>query len=256
MPRTYRPKNAVVKRSRLDASGSMTVVMNYLCQVEAATIAKRLSVTEPTIHRLINKLQKRLVEDAYLLHILCGLLVEGKAFLEPFAPALRWVSRLTPDDARNLKHCIYNCPSAVSLSAQQFQGYMMSGRMDFLDDTEWCDGRHLKFAEYSRLADYHFRPDYCDGCPNPMRRDVDLIIINSMSFDDILHPVYRKNFARHISALMIRRCARERILIANEEKRLYDFENLDGFEHEGDMRAEIIRKWLDSAIPYLRKNPL
>ena len=58
---------------------------------QAGITAPSVGTTEPTVHRIVTRLQDRLLVDSYLLHVLCGLKVEGKDFIAAHAPLLAWL---------------------------------------------------------------------------------------------------------------------------------------------------------------------
>lgn len=248
MPRTYKPRNACITRSRLSEEEGLGVIYNYLCQVDLKEIAEGLKTTEPTVHRLVTRLQDRLACDSYLLHVLCGLEVEGEDFLKPHRPMLEWLANADEDAKCHLKACIYDCPGSVDMTLTAFRAYAFRGDFEF--DTRFED------MAIDNDTTFLFRKDFCPDCPNPIRHTGDLSILSAMSFSEILRPCYRKHFVRHLPAMLVRSSARWRMHQATAEQRLYGFATLDDFPHHLAIRDEIIRKWLSSAVPYLRAKPL
>ena len=248
MPRTYKRRNPCIRRTRLPEQAGLGVIYNYLCQVDLKEVARGLGTTEPTVHRIVTRLQDRLLVDSYLLHVLCGLKVEGKDFIAAHAPLLAWLQDDSSKDISGLKRCLYDCPNAVDMTLTTFQAYAFSGEIEF------DIGFHEMAIDDDQL--FRFRKDFCSDCPNPLRGQVDVSICSAMSFGDILRPAYRSRFERHLPAMLVRSSARWRMHQALEEQRLYEHETLGEFEDHSDIRDEIIRQWLNSAVPYLRQKPL
>lgn len=245
MVRTYKAKNPTAHRSRLPAEATLGIVYNYLCQVDAKELAQGLSTTEPTIHRMIARVQQRLGSDRYLLSALSGLLVEGPEFLEPHADV---IAALTSDIAvaeADVARCIYRCPQAVSLTYETFQAYIMNS-------DEEIDGGFV-WPELNRDDTFTFRKDRCAACPNPLPGDASIWSV--ASFNEVLEPKRRRHLMRHLPAMIVRSSARLRLHRALEDGYLYEEGDLGGVETNFEIRDEIIRKWLASAVPYLKNKP-
>jgi hypothetical protein len=248
MVRNYRSKNAVVKGARLDQNESMGVVYNYLCQVPVKEIADGLNTTEQTIHRHIAKFQARLRADTQLLSILCGLLRDGQEFLAVHAGLIKWLAKAKSQEISKLKACIYDCPTATEMNYATFQAYAFSEEIDIEGGMDW--------SSVDRDATFRFRSDFCKKCPIRKIDCPDVSIISAMSLDEILKPQFRKNFERHLPAMIVRSCARWRMHKVLEEGKFYEHETLDEFDYFMDMRDEVVKTWLTSALPYLRRHPL
>lgn len=246
MVRSYKFRNATTRRSRLPAEATLGIVFNYLCQVDAKELAAGLQTTEPTIHRMIARLQKRLRTDRYLLSALSGMLVEGPTFLASHADVIEALTSGCTLDAAAVSQCIYQCPQAVELNYETFQAYIVNSSDEIDEGFVW--------PELNRDDTFTFRKERCAHCPNTLPGEASIWSV--ASFDEILEPKRRRYLARHLPAMIVRSSARLRMHQALANGYLYEEGDLDNVQSNFEIRDEIIRKWLASSVPYLKSKPL
>jgi len=226
----------------------MGICYNYLAGVQSKVIAADYDRTEPTVHRLIGRFQRRLAEDTQLLSILCGLLVDADDTLQGHIDLVKWVSTATPQEIETLRRCVYECPNSIEMNSFSARAYSLKAEVEFLGDL------HPLTSPPDTV--FQFRDRYCEECPLDEQRCSDPMVINTMSFEEILVPELRKNFARHLPAVLIRSCAKWRVIKATKEDKVYEFDDLSSFEDYFDLRHYIMDMWFRSSLGYLEQHPL
>ncbi|MEM1372103.1 MAG: hypothetical protein AAGG72_07745, partial [Pseudomonadota bacterium] len=183
-----------------------------------------------------------------LLALLCGVAVEGEEILTAHGGLIRWIASATPGEIKAFESCIYDCPLANEMDAATLKAYAFSGKVDIQTD--------LHPLAAPRDAIYHFREEFCNTCPVGDKRCDDPMIINSMTSEEVLASVYRKHFARHLPVMIIRSSAKWHVIKQLEGRDDFGDKMRYSQEEPLALRDQHLRRWFESALPYLKANPL